>query len=155
MIHRHRKILAIAVPALILAAGCQRTDDIAGQAVDHSVAQPTDRADASVRDIPRETASAGGAVSEAARDGAQAAGTAARNAGEAVGDASITAAVKAELMKEPALGALSINVDTDDAGRVTLSGEVPSTAVKDRAEALARATPGVREVRNELLVKPA
>lgn len=155
MIHRHRKMLAIAVPALILAAGCERTDATAGQAIDRSVTQPADRAEAAGREVQREAAPAGEVLKDAARDGAQAAGTGLRDAGEAIGDASITAAVKAELMKEPALSALSIDVDTDDSGRVTLSGEVPTSAAKDRAEALARATPGVREVRNELMVKPA
>jgi osmotically-inducible protein OsmY len=36
---------------------------------------------------------------------------------------------------------------------VTLRGDVSSAAVRQRAETLARAVPGVRNVRNELKVK--
>lgn len=46
-----------------------------------------------------------------------------------------------------------IRVDAVD-GRVVLSGVVPSTAMKRMAEMLARAVPGVREVRNELISDP-
>ncbi len=46
-----------------------------------------------------------------------------------------------------------IQVETRD-GRVILSGVVPSTAMKRMAETLARSTPGVREVQNELVSDP-
>src|SRR5204862_64892 len=58
------------------------------------------------------------------------------NMSQAVGDATITAAVNADLAKDPDLSALRINVDTKD-GRVSLNGTAPSDDAKQRAERLA------------------
>jgi hypothetical protein len=58
--------------------------------------------------------------------------------------ASITAAVNAGLIKDSELSAIKINVDTKD-GVVTLTGEAPNQAAKDRAgriSVLARALAG-------------
>ncbi|HEY0879577.1 MAG TPA: BON domain-containing protein [Zeimonas sp.] len=92
---------------------------------------------------------------DTARASAETASESLRSAGVAVTNASITAAVKAELMKEPSLSAMSIDVDTSGDGRVTLSGSVRSEDARQRAEQLARATEGVTSVRNELEVRPA
>lgn len=155
MIRRHRMLVAMTVPALVLVAGCQRADDTPSQSAERTVEQAPEQVAEAGRSIDRAISQTGEAVGEAAREAAQATTKGLRSAGEALEEASITAAVKAELMKEPALGALSIDVDTDDGGRVTLSGEVRSTAERQRAEELARATPGVREVDNQLTVRPA
>jgi hyperosmotically inducible periplasmic protein len=72
--------------------------------------------------------------------------------GQAVGDATITAAVNADLAKDPDLSALRINVDTKD-GRVTLNGTAPSDDAKQRAERLALAEKGVVAVDNKLMVQ--
>ena len=70
----------------------------------------------------------------------------------AVGDATITAAVNADLAKDPDLSALRINVDTKD-GRVSLYGSAPSDEAKQRAERLALAEKGVVAVDNKLAVE--
>jgi osmotically-inducible protein OsmY len=68
-------------------------------------------------------------------------------------DATITTAVKNKLATDPTTSATRINVDTSD-GVVTLSGAVPTTAEKSEAERIARNTQGVRQVINNLSVKP-
>ncbi|MGV3492761.1 MAG: BON domain-containing protein [Ramlibacter sp.] len=70
-----------------------------------------------------------------------------------VDDRAITTAVKAKLIEDKTTGGLSINVDTLN-GAVALSGFAKSQAEKDRAGQIAATTKGVREVRNNLIVRP-
>jgi hyperosmotically inducible protein len=70
---------------------------------------------------------------------------------DALDDATISAKVKANLIADPEVRALSIDVDTVD-GRVTLNGKVASESQKAEAEKLARITPGVRQVLNLIQV---
>lgn len=70
-----------------------------------------------------------------------------------VDDRAITTAVKAKLIEDKTTGGLSINVDTLN-GTVALSGFAKSQTEKDRAGQIAAATKGVREVRNNLIVRP-
>ena len=74
------------------------------------------------------------------------------NVGQAVNDATITAAVNADLAKDNELSALRINVDTKD-GRVVLNGTAPSDDAKQRAERLALGEKGVVAVDNKLTVE--
>ena|SRR2546422_6752990 len=71
---------------------------------------------------------------------------------DATADARITAAVKAKLIKDPDLSALSISVNTSE-GRVTLSGTAFSHQDIGKAMAIALDTDGVREVVSTLQVK--
>jgi osmotically-inducible protein OsmY len=73
--------------------------------------------------------------------------------GTYVDDRTITAAVKAKLIEDKTTGGLSINVDTLN-GTVALSGFAKSQAEKDQAGRIAASTRGVREVRNNLVVRP-
>jgi osmotically-inducible protein OsmY len=73
--------------------------------------------------------------------------------GTYVDDAAITASVKAKLLEDKTTGGLSINVDTLG-GTVSLAGFAKSQAEKDRAGEIARTTKGVKEVRNNLIVRP-
>ena len=73
--------------------------------------------------------------------------------GAYVDDASITAAVKARHVEDKTVAASSISVETLN-GTVQLSGFARSDAEKARAEQLARGTKGVREVRNNIIVRP-
>lgn len=70
-----------------------------------------------------------------------------------VDDKTITAAVKAKMIEDKAVDAAVINVDTLN-GTVALSGFAKSATEKARAEQIARDTKGVREVRNNLIVRP-
>jgi hyperosmotically inducible protein len=69
-------------------------------------------------------------------------------------DAAITAKVKAAIFSEPGLKSLQIDVDTKNA-TVTLSGNVDSDMLRDRAKQIAMSTEGVRDVVDNLSVKTA
>ena len=73
--------------------------------------------------------------------------------GTYVDDAAITTSVKAKLLEDKTTGGLSINVDTLG-GTVSLAGFAKSQAEKDRAGEIARTTKGVKDVRNNLIVRP-
>lgn len=70
-----------------------------------------------------------------------------------VDDKTITATVKAKMIEDKQVDAAVINVDTLN-GTVALSGFAKSANEKSRAEQIARDTKGVREVRNNLIVRP-
>ncbi len=70
-----------------------------------------------------------------------------------VDDAAITTAVKAKFVEDKTVDAGAIKVETLN-GTVALSGFAKSPAEKAQAEFLARNTKGVREVRNNLAVRP-
>lgn len=67
-------------------------------------------------------------------------------------DPVILSQIKAKYAVDPDVSALGIDVDVDD-GVVTLKGDVSSTAIRQRAETLAKAVPGVKSVKNDLKVK--
>jgi hyperosmotically inducible protein len=74
--------------------------------------------------------------------------------GEVVDDATITTKVKAALLQAPDVKGLDVKVETDMAV-VQLSGFVASQAQIDKAVELAKGISGVREVQNEMSVKPS
>ena len=71
---------------------------------------------------------------------------------DATADARITTTIKAKLVADPDLSALSISVSTT-AGRVTLSGSVSSPEKIAKAMQLAMGVDGVQEVVSTLQVK--
>ena len=73
--------------------------------------------------------------------------------GTYVDDRAIGTSVKAKLLEDKTTGGLSINVDTLN-GTVSLSGFAKSQAEKDQAGRIAASTKGVKEVRNNLVVRP-
>jgi hyperosmotically inducible protein len=79
----------------------------------------------------------------------------AKAAGHAIADtaanARVTASVKARLLREPGIPALSINVDSTD-GLVTLSGKVKSDEQVAKSVQLALGTEGVHKVISTLQV---
>jgi hyperosmotically inducible protein len=74
--------------------------------------------------------------------------------GKAMTDAAITASIKTDFLKDPDLSVLKIDVDTKS-GVVTLNGLAGDEAARSRAEKMAGAIKGVKEVRNFLVVKRA
>lgn len=81
------------------------------------------------------------------------AGTATREStGEYIDDAGITAKVKAAFVRDPAVSAIDVKVETFK-GTVQLSGFVDSQDQKARAEQVARSISGVQEVRNNITIK--
>jgi osmotically-inducible protein OsmY len=77
-----------------------------------------------------------------------------RAAGETVDDATLTAKVKTEIARDQGLGeALRINVDTYR-GVVSLAGFVNNDDQIQKAADCAKRVTGVKEVKNNLAVKP-
>lgn len=74
-------------------------------------------------------------------------------AGAYVDDAAITTAVKAKFVEDKTVDAGAIKVETLN-GTVQLSGFAKSGAEKAQAEMIARNTKGVRQVKNDLSVRP-
>lgn len=75
-----------------------------------------------------------------------------RRLGVAIGDTAISARVKAALAGDPDVKARDVQVETFR-GTVQLSGFVDSPENVRRAADVARRVDGVREVRNDLIVK--
>ena len=75
-----------------------------------------------------------------------------RSTGEVVDNSAVTSKVKTALMKDQGLSALKIDVNTYK-DTVQLSGFVNSTGEKSRATEVAQAVPGVKSVKNDLIVK--
>lgn len=102
------------------------------------------------------TLAATGSQDCAQLDGTEKASCLARNTGTAtktvVADSVITTKIKADLVKDPDLKAMDVHVETTK-GVVMLSGFVPSQAEATKAEALARGTEGVTDVKSALKVK--
>ena len=73
--------------------------------------------------------------------------------GSDVDDAGITTAVKAKMAEDKSVAATSISVETLN-GTVQLSGFAKTQAEKNQAEAIARNTKNVRDVRNSIVVRP-
>ena len=72
--------------------------------------------------------------------------------GEYIDDTAITTAVKAKFVENKQVDAAAISVETLD-GTVMLSGFAKSQTEKATAESIARATKGVKSVKNQLAVR--
>ncbi|QHE74609.1 BON domain-containing protein [Hydrogenophaga sp. PBL-H3] len=72
--------------------------------------------------------------------------------GSYIDDATITTRVKARMAEDKTVSATSISVETLK-GTVQLSGFAKSTDERATAERIARSTPGVQAVRNDILVR--
>jgi hyperosmotically inducible periplasmic protein len=73
--------------------------------------------------------------------------------GAYVDDTAITTSVKARFVENRNVDASSIKVETLN-GTVLLSGFAKNTLERSSAEGIARGVSGVREVRNEISVRP-
>lgn len=72
--------------------------------------------------------------------------------GEYVDDATITTKIKAKFVEDKAVDAVSIHIETLN-GTVMLSGFAKDVTEKTTAESLARSVRGVREVKNQIVVR--
>ena len=73
--------------------------------------------------------------------------------GSYVDDSAITTAVKARFAEDKTVNAVAISVETLK-GTVQLSGFAKSTAERNRAVEIARTTPGVKAVKNDIVIRP-
>jgi hyperosmotically inducible protein len=78
--------------------------------------------------------------------------TTGKTAGQTMTDSRITAAVQSKLTADRMANFARVDVDTER-GVVNLSGIVPSTEQKDRAETLTRQVEGVKRINNNLQVQ--
>jgi hyperosmotically inducible protein len=76
-----------------------------------------------------------------------------RSAGAVVDDSALTAKVKTALISDETTKGTQINVETRD-GVVQLAGFVNTDAERERATQVARGVSGVKDVRNDLQIKP-
>ncbi len=74
--------------------------------------------------------------------------------GQYVDDATIATRVKTRFAEDSQVSAMRIQVEALK-GTVQLAGFAISQAEKDRAGQIARAVPDVKDVRNNIIVKPA
>ncbi len=76
-----------------------------------------------------------------------------RSAGEYLDDAVMANKIRTKLIADPLVSFFDISVEVFR-GRVVLSGFVTSEAERERAIALAKEVPGVRDVQAAVVVKP-
>ncbi len=160
-IHLQRLPLLAAAAALTAGlAACNKTEDqTAGERLDSAIAQTEDaardaeaKAAAAAAEAKDAAARAGEQIKEGTAEMRADASAAADRVASSIDDAAITASVSANLVKDPDLSAIKINVDTAD-GVVTLNGPAPNQAAKDRAETIAKGVEGVKQVHNNLQVQ--
>ena len=111
------------------------------------IAAATDKVVDKTREVARDAKSTTVAATEEARTEVKSGET-----GRVMSDTAITASIKTDFIKDPDLSVFKIDVDTND-GVVTLNGVTDTPAARGRAEKLAAANKGVKEVRNRLTVK--
>ncbi len=153
-------VLTGAVALATALVACNKAEDqTAGQKLDSAIAKTEDaarEAEAKAAAAASQAKDAASRMGEQIKEGAAEmradASAAADRVASSVDDAAITASVSASLVKDPDLSAIKINVNTAG-GVVTLSGPAPSQAAKDRAETIAKAVSGVKQVNNKLEVK--
>ena len=129
----HRGFVIVALLSFFLAfAGCEQkgTAEKAGEKIDQAAQK----------------------VGEKMEDAKEAVSESAEKTGEYMGDAAITAKIKAAILGDPLLEVAEISVTTTDAV-VTLDGVVDSQQSIDRAMEIARSIKDVKSVENDLVVK--
>jgi hyperosmotically inducible protein len=155
-VQRIVQIVAVTALAFGLAACNKAAEDgqSAGQKLDSAISNTEKAVDNAAANASAAASNSADAVKNAAVDAKDAAKDAGNAVASAADAATITAAVNAGLIKDAELSAIKIDVDTKD-GVVTLSGEAPNLAAKDRAGDIAKAVQGVSAVNNNLTVKPS
>src|SRR5471030_663584 len=168
-----RAALLVAATAVLI-SGCQRDagDATVGQKLDgaldrtqEKLAEAGDKTSQKLTEAGNKTEAAiqnlGDKVAQktdqaviAMQDASAPVGDGAASAGKGLSDAAITASIKTDLLKDPDLSVMKIDVDTR-AGVVTLNGLTGDEAARSRAGRLANSIKGVKEVRNFLVVKHA
>lgn len=154
------------ISLMLLAAGCDKytkSGQTVGQKLDNAIdktnakiAAAGDKVEKRVGDAGAVVANAGESISSTTGAAIDKAGTAVFSKVDQVGaiaeDSAITASIKADLLKDPGLSALGIEVNTVK-GEVTLKGEVSTDVRKQRAGGIASHIVGVTKVNNLLSVR--
>lgn len=161
-----RVMVATITAILLIASGCDKYTD-SGQTVGQKLDNAIDKTNASVvaagDQVGKTVEQAGTAVASVGNSISNTTGAAFDKAGNAVftkvdevgtiaNDSAITASIKADLLKDPGLSAVGIEVNTIR-GEVTMKGEVTTQARKQRAEDITRHIVGVTKTNNLLTVR--
>ena len=169
-----RTALAALFAATALAACDRDADRNVNQKVDNAVSRTQAKLAEMGHEAKQELSQAGEKIKPALRDAGEKTRAALNDVGNKVeaktsearsnasptdasrgmSDTAITASIKTDYLKDPDLSVLKIDVDTQG-GVVTLNGLANDEAARSRAEKLAGAIKGVREVKNFLVVKRA
>ncbi len=164
-----RLVMAAAIAGTMLSvAGCDKytdTGQTVGQRLDGAIDKTNDDIVRAGDKVGKKVEQAGAAVAGVGESISGTTGAAMDKAGSAVfakvdqvgtivDDSAITASIKADLLKDPGLSALGIEVNTVK-GEVTLKGEVSTEVRKQRAEGIASHIVGVSKVINLLKVSGA
>lgn len=149
------RITAITVAAALFSlAACDRSGEqpTAGERVGSAVTLAGQTTESARNGIRQEVAEAREDATRATADLKERAAVAAETVTDKLQDATITAAVNAELAKDAKLSALKIDVDTIS-GKVSLKGTAPDAEARARAGRLASGVQGVTGVDNRLDVR--
>ena len=158
-------IIATCIGVMLAISGCNKYTD-SGQTVGQKLDSAIDKTNAKIAaandKVGEKVSQAGAVVASAGESISNTTGTAIGKAGTAIAtkvdqvgnivdDSAITASIKADLLKDPGLSALGIEVNTVK-GEVTLKGAVSTDVRKQRAEGIASHIVGVTKVNNLLRV---
>jgi osmotically-inducible protein OsmY len=147
-----RTFITWAMLPLAIAACSPDTSDKVAKKTNEMADKTANAAQEAGRKIENAAQDASRKIETATQDAGRKLEDATAQAKDAASDAAITASIKADLVKDPGLSAIKIEVDTRD-GVVTLNGVAPDKAAADRAGKIAIAVAGVKEVRNHVVVK--
>jgi hypothetical protein len=161
-------MVAMIVGVMLFASGCNKYTDsgqTVGQKLDSAIDNTNAKIIAAGDKVEKKVGDAGAAVAGVGESITSSTGAAFDKAGNAVfskvdqvgtivDDSAITASIKADLLKDPGLSALGIEVNTVK-GEVTLRGDVSTDIRKQRAEGIASHIVGVTKVNNQLKVSGA
>lgn len=154
-------LIVILLGMIFTSYGCSKADDqgeTVGQKLDRSIDKTNAAADQAGRQIEDAARQADRKIQQEAnkaedkvRNSVAAAHDKNGEVVTVVDDSAITASVKADMLKDPGLSVMKVDVSTDK-GEVTLKGRVDNAAAKRRAEEVAQAVSGVQKVNNQLQV---
>jgi len=158
-------LIATVIGVAVAVSGCNKYTDsgqTVGQKLDGAIDKTNAKIAAANDKVGEKVTQAGAVVASAGESISNTTGTAIDKAGTAVftkvdqvgniiEDSAITASIKADLLKDPGLSALGIEVNTVK-GEVTLRGAVSTDVRKQRAEGIASHIVGVTKVNNLLKV---
>jgi hyperosmotically inducible periplasmic protein len=148
-------LMAVFSAMVLTLAACDKTTssgETVGQKVDKAIDKTNEKMGAVSDKVGEQMNKAGDAISSATTSlSADASATAAKTSG-AISDAAITTSINADLIKDPELSVMKIDVDTK-LGTVVLNGLTPNEGARQRAEKIAGAVKGVTKVQNNLTVK--
>jgi hyperosmotically inducible periplasmic protein len=143
----------VSVLVLTLAA-CEKTakpGDTVGQKVDQVIDKTNEKMGVVSDKVGEQMNKAGDAISNATTSlSADASATVAKTS-DAISDTAITTSIKADLIKDPELSVMEMDVNTK-LGTVVLNGLTPNEGARQRAEKIAGAVKGVNKVQNNLTV---